>query len=317
MLALGACGATHTSPERAAAAGDPGTIAPPVTRGAAEVAPHGMLTARDARRYMVKLINRDRASMGVGSVVFDEGAPTAAGQEHAEDMASHGYLGHWGTDGSVPEERYTRQGGADMVLENASSITDERARTLDRDPRIDPREVEKTESMFFNETPPNDGHRKNILKFFHTRVGIGVAQPLGTALEVAVPCFTQEFVDAYGTYATLPSHMHVGDTLRIAGTLKAPAQIVGVGLARIGTPHPLAVAEVNRRRSYPIPPPYQMYWPPGFVTPIPLDVNGNEFSISVPVSDGGHGGLYEVSVWAKMPGAPDDVMVSLRTLRVQ
>ena len=74
------------------------------------------LTIAQARRYMVDLINRDRASMGLPPVTFDEGAPTRAGQEHAEDMAQNGFLGHWGTDGSVPEQRFTEAGGLDMVL---------------------------------------------------------------------------------------------------------------------------------------------------------------------------------------------------------
>ena len=37
----------------------------------------------------------------------------------------------------------------------------------------------------------------------------------------------------------------------------------------------------------------------------------------VPVSDGGKSGLYEVSVWANVPGASDLVMVSLRTILVR
>ena len=67
---------------------------------------------------------------------LDEGAPTRAGQAHAEDMATHGFLGHWGTDGSTPEQRHTEAGGADMVLENASCFVDEHARTLDKHPTI-------------------------------------------------------------------------------------------------------------------------------------------------------------------------------------
>src|SRR5258708_7064189 len=103
------------------------------------------LSPSAARRYMVELINRDRASMGVGPVSLDEGAPTRAGQAHADDMAKHGYLGHWGTDGSVPEQRFTEAGGVDMVLENASCFIDEKIRSLDRAPKIDPEAVEQTE----------------------------------------------------------------------------------------------------------------------------------------------------------------------------
>jgi uncharacterized protein YkwD len=273
----------------------------------------GKLTMAEARRYMLKLINRDRASQGLGPVVLEEGPAQRGGQGHAEDMAKNGYLGHWGTDGSVPEQRFTEAGGTDMVLENASCFTDEKKRTLDRSPGIDPRNVEQTEDMFFHEVPPHDGHRKNILKPWHRSVGIGVAQPVATATEIPVPCFSQEFVDDYGTYAAVPARVHVGDTLHVEGTIAAPATFAGVGLARTDAPRPVPVSELNKRRSYPVPTPYQMYWPPGFQTPIPVKVSGAQFSIDVPVSDGGKAGLYEVSVWATVPGTADLTMVSLRT----
>jgi hypothetical protein len=265
---------------------------------------------------MLDLVNRDRASAGLGPVELDSGPATAAGQAHAEDMASHGYLGHWGSDGSVPEQRMTAAGGVDMVLENASCFVDERPRTLDPHPTIDPKDIERAESMFFNETPPNDGHRKNILKPHHKGLGIGIAQPLATATELPAPCFAQEFTDPYGTYARLPATMKVGGKLHVEGTIRGPAVPAGVGLARVDAPRPIPIAELNRRRAYPVPAPFQMYWPKGFVSPIPLAVQGDRFAIDVPVSDGGKPGLYEVSVWAKIPGNPDFVMVGLRTIVV-
>jgi hypothetical protein len=169
--------------------------------------------------------------------------------------------------------------------------------------------------MFFHEKPPHDGHRKNILKAWHKTVGVGIAQPVATPTEIPVPCFAQEFVDPYGSYAAVPHKAHPGETLHVSGTLVAPAVFAGVGLARTDTPKPIPVDELNRRRSYPVPAPYQMYWPPGFQTPIPVKVAGPKFSIDVPLSDGGKAGLYEVSVWATVPGSSDFVMVSLRTIR--
>lgn len=275
------------------------------------------LTIHEARCEMLVLINRDRAEQRLPPVELDEGAPTLAGQAHAADMAAHGYLGHWGTDGSVPEQRLSEAGGADMVLENALCFTDEGRRALAPAPLISRDQIEKAEAMFFHETPPNDGHRKNILKPFHKRVGIGIAQPVPTTTEIPVPCFAQEFIDPYGRYAPVPSTVHPGQTLHVAGSALSPATVAGVGLARIPLPVPIAVAEVNRRRSYPVPAPYQMYWPQGYVTPIPLRVNGSDFAIDVPVSDGGKKGLYELSIWAKLPSASEFVIIGLRTIRVE
>jgi uncharacterized protein YkwD len=333
LVSLGACASRGDAPVRGAnappgsapvdiAESDPAVVTsrPAADTRASPAAPSAApaaLTPAEARVYMLQLINRDRASVGLAPVALDESTPTRAAQAHADDMATHGYLGHWGTDGSVPEERFTAAGGTDMVLENASCFTDEHPRALDRAPRIDPHSIEQAEAMFFNERPPHDGHRKNILKPWHKTVGIGIAQPVATATEVPVPCFAQEFVDPYGAYLPVPRSARVGDVLHVAGKLAAPATFAGVGLARTDTPRPILVADANRRRSYPVPAPYQMYWPPGFETPIPVKVTGADFAVDLPLSDKGKAGLYELSVWATMPGSPDFVMVSLRTIQAR
>ena len=280
------------------------------------VRPTKRLTVAEARRYMLALVNRDRATQGLGPVQLDEGAPTTAGQAHADDMAHLGYLGHWGSDGSVPEQRHTEAGGEGMVLENALCFTDEAKRTLDTKPLIDPVQVERSESMFFDEVPPNDGHRKNILKSAHTKVGIGVAQPVATPTEIPVPCFAQEFTDDYGAYAVVPKRVKVGTVVHVEGTLANGARPTGVGVARIVRPSPLSPSELNKRRSYPVPKPFQMYWGPGFVTPMPVKIDGQKLAIDVPLSDHGQAGLYEISVWAKLGASEEQTMVSLRTIVV-
>ena len=279
--------------------------------------PSKKLTAAEARRYMLALVNRDRATQGLAPVALDEGPPTVSAQAHAEDMAHLGYLGHWGSDGSVPEQRHSEAGGVDMVLENALCFTDEAKRTLDPKALIDPTQVERAESMFFDEVPPNDGHRKNILKPFHTKVGIGVSQPVATPTEIPVPCFAQEFIDSYGSYTPLPKRAKVGATVHVEGTLTNGARPTAVGLARIVRPAPIAPPELNKRRSYPVPQPFQLYWGPGFVTPVPVKIEGPKLAIDVPLSDKGQTGLYEVSVWARLGGSEVDTMVSVRTILVE
>jgi hypothetical protein len=265
---------------------------------------------------MVTLINRDRASQGLSPVVLDEGPPTIAGQAHAEDMARLGFLGHWGSDGSVPEQRLTEAGGGDADFENAYCVTDEKRRTLETSPHIAPAEIERAESMFFNEQPPMDGHRKTILGKWRKRVGIGIAMPRPAENEIIVPCISQEFVDTYGTYDALPKSIKLGTTLHIAGTVSNDVKIGAVGLGRIEDPKPLPPSELNKRRSYPQPQPYEMFWPHGYQTRIDLKTTGQSFSIDVPVSDHGQRGLYEVSVWVQHPGEKSFGAVSLRTIRV-
>jgi uncharacterized protein YkwD len=327
FLAAAICGCSGAAPASKTAPSEQ-PAAPPRAAASAEAVrasptakdvqrPTHLLTVAEARRYMVSLVNRDRASQGLGPVELDEGPPTAAGQAHADDMVRLGYLGHWGSDGSVPEQRHTEAGGADMVLENALCFTDEIKRVPNPKPLVDPKEIERAESQFFDEVPPNDGHRRNILRPAHTRVGIGVAQSTETAKELAVPCFTQEFVDGYGVYTPLPRTAKVGATVHVEATLEGGARPTGIGVARVSPPKPISASELNRRRSYPVPKPYQMYWGPGFVTPLVARISGSKIALDVPLSDKKQPGLYEVSVWGKLGTSEEQTMLSLRTIVVE
>ncbi len=318
-IVVGACApkssvAPHVSghdPDKATTTAEGASDPPPIE------APGKTLSVQQARKYMLDLINRDRASLGLGPVALEEGPAARAGQLHAEDMAAHGYLGHFGADGSVPEQRYTEAGGANMVLENVSCYVDERARAVDPAPLIEAKYVEEAERTFFEEKPPNDGHRRNILTPRHNRVGIGIAQARPAPHEIPSPCFAQEFVDAYGTYAPTPRAMRPGAPLHVEGTVSAPATFGGVGLARVDAPKPIDVPELNRRRSYAVPTPQQSYWPAGYKTPIVVKMSGPRFSIDIPLGETGKPGMYEVSVWATLPGSSEFVMVSLRTIQAR
>ena len=178
--------------------------------------PQGLLDLDGARRYVLALVNADRQTLGLAALERDAVAEQA-GQEHAEDMAHLGYTAHWGSDGSVPEERYTRAGGVHFVQENAACFFDADRRPLDREPRFEPAALEQIEAAFMGEVPPHDGHRTNILKTTHTGLGIGLAQPEG----LRQPCMAQEFVDVHGEYEALPRKARLGQSVRIAGELSS------------------------------------------------------------------------------------------------
>src|SRR5258706_3352781 len=95
--------------------------------------------------------------------------------------------------------------------------------------------------MFMNEVPPNDGHRRNILKPGHQRVGIGLAQPA----TVNQPCLSQEFVDDWGDYDELPRRAPRSATLHVAGAVREPLRFGGIGVARIDPPSPMTAPELN------------------------------------------------------------------------
>ncbi len=275
------------------------------------VPPKGPMTREEAQRYVLYLVNRDRKAQDLPPVRWDDTA-AKAGQRQADDMASHGFTAHIGSDGSVPELRYTEAGGDHMVMENVGCFADGQGRELDPDARFTAEGLAEIERKFMDEVPPFDGHRRNILTPWHTSFGVGLSQTKG----LGIPCMAQEFTDAYGEYDELPAKAHVGAKIKVKGTMKAPAQVAGVGVARVDKPKPQKPSALNQTHSYAIPKPATTYFPKGYKTPIPLEVNGEAFSIEVPLSVESKPGMYTVSVWAKLPQTKDLVMVSLRTIAV-
>ncbi len=274
--------------------------------------PKAAMNLEQARRYVLALVNRDRAEHGLAPVVMDDVA-SRAGQRHAEDMAHVGYTAHWGSDGSVPEQRYSEAGGTDFVQENAGCLADGKVRKLDPAPRFTAAELERVERAFMDEQPPHDGHRKNILKATHTGFGVGVAKPSG----VGLACLSQEFVDDYGDYPALPKTARAGDTLSIVGDVKGPVTFGGVGIGRIDLEAPLTAAYLNSTYTYAVPSPTELYFPKGFVSKKPVEVNGKHFRIDLPLGKPGQAGRYEVSIWGKFPGSGQQLeMISLRVINV-
>ena len=274
--------------------------------------PEGPMDLQTARRFVLDLVNRDREKEGLPPVALDETAERAA-QRHVEDMVKNGFTAHWGSDGSVPEQRYTEAGGIHFVQENAACFFDGTPRQLDPNPTFTASQLEKIETAFISELPPNDGHRKNILKPVHNFLGIGLGKPIG----VDQPCMAQEFVDSYGEYDAVPRVAKVGQEIRVSGSITKPVEFGGVGFSRIEPRKPKSAEELNQTNVYPVPEPFILYFPAGFKTPKPVKVAGNRFSIDAPLSDAQKPGRYGVSVWGKYPGADALVMVSLRIVEVR
>jgi len=270
-----------------------------------------LLSYADAQTFMLGLINADRKKAGLRAVVLDDAA-SKAGLEHARDMAAKGFTGHLGSDGSTPEQRYTHSGGSDFVQENAACLFDTVERRLEPKPRFDASKLAALHAMFMAEVAPNDGHRRNVLNPLHNRVGVGLAQPL----ELGQPCLSQEFVDDYGEYDPLPREAKAATVLHVAGTITAPLTFGGVGLGKTPLPEPLARERLNGK-TYRIPAPDTLYFPAGFKTPKPVQVEGRHFSIELELGAKAGPGSYAVTVWAKKSGSPELFMISMRTVTVR
>ena len=62
----------------------------------------------EEKRYMLELINAERAKVGVSPVVLDD---NVAAQMHAESALESCFSSHWGIDGLKPYMRYSLAGG--------------------------------------------------------------------------------------------------------------------------------------------------------------------------------------------------------------
>ncbi|MEI6221865.1 MAG: CAP domain-containing protein [bacterium] len=119
--------------------------------------------------YMLGLLNRDRASQGVPPLQL-ETAITAVSLAHSRDQAEIlQNFSHIGSDGANLKQRLQRGGITGFYVWGECVAIEWGYKGSNWKQLLD-----NAEDMLFNETPPNDAHRKNILDKRFTNVGIGV-----------------------------------------------------------------------------------------------------------------------------------------------
>ncbi len=256
----------------------------------------------DLEHYAVQLINLDRLVNSVGPIAWDETAAVAA-RAHAAEMAQSGYFSHWGLDGQLPTFRYTQVGGSDHVAENLAKLWYEGTGAF---PAPDFLRVVSHEDGLMN----SPGHRANILDPYHTHVGVGL-----TAGGSGSTYLDQEFINRYGSYDSLPKQQSVGQPLHVAGTLNEGVQFYGISLGSV-TPQPMTVDQLNQTRSYSEPSPTVTFFPKGYVTPQPVQVTGQSFSLDIAGTQFQHPGTYYVYIWAVPDKGGKPALVSGRTVVV-
>jgi uncharacterized protein YkwD len=131
--------------------------------------------SRFLRSELLAMVNRERETHGLETVKLDDFASQIAAA-HAQDMASGGFLSHWGRDGRKPYQRYSFAGGTEATQENDGAV-DHTGYFLTTEEFVS--DVTDSHRSMYLETPPNDGHRKAILAPQHTHVGFGVAMNYG------------------------------------------------------------------------------------------------------------------------------------------
>ncbi|MBX9952883.1 MAG: CAP domain-containing protein [Candidatus Obscuribacterales bacterium] len=275
--------------------------------------PKGELSIADAKQYMLSLINRDRKSLGLKEVVADETAERA-GNLHSDEMARLGYLSHWNTSGQKPDQRYCEAGGTGFVMENGhiefSGYADDAPGAnaefkLDPAATISKRDIDDIESGFFNEKPPNDGHRRNILDPDHTKVGIGLSVARkGDSFRIAC---AQEFIHSYGKVEAAPMKLKVGESFTVKGSLDPGLKLSSVDLFWEELPAPMTLKQLDETHSYG-PPQMRVntYFPnsPAAQGHLSISENGGrqEFNCRFDTESATwKPGLYYVYVWTRTP----------------
>jgi len=122
------------------------------------------------RSNLLELVNEERAVAKVPALVTDDLA-TQVATKHAREMAKQKYVSHWNQDGLKPYQRYSFAGGFHATQENISAADNTWSSQL-KDLIQD---TSYLHLRLYNETPPNDGHRKAIVAPQQTHVGFGVA----------------------------------------------------------------------------------------------------------------------------------------------
>lgn len=259
----------------------------------------------EARDYLLSLINADRSAAGLKPVALDPIA-TAAGQKHAEEMAVQKYLSHWNREGKLPDQRYTEAGGTDAVSENVfldyrwSIHEPTEPLELDLEPRFTKKEIEDLEAAFFNQRPPYDNHRKNILNPTHNRVGLGLAKAVK---ENAVSfANSMEFVNHVSDLDPLPRQARVGEKLTISGKLPTGYSFRSISVSRDEPNRPTTIEELKKTRHYRTPADFVTYRREAFDSPRPVRVTSDgRFSVEITLSDDNQPGVYFVTITAADP----------------
>ncbi len=193
------------------------------------------------KTYMLELINKERAKVGVPLVTLGD---NIAAQLHAESSLANCFSGHWGVDGLKPYMRYSLAGGYQTNGENGSGL-DYCIRKSDRYRALGSIETEIREMVDGWMRSP--GHRRNILDKWHKKVNIGLAWDKYNMVGY------QHFEGDYVEYESLPEI--TSGTLSFSGRTISDLRFsgkeeLGLQIYYDPPPHSLTRGQVSRTYCY-------------------------------------------------------------------
>jgi uncharacterized protein YkwD len=272
----------------------------------------------EVKRRVFERINRDRHANGLPPVQWDDTA-SSAGDRHCREMLQGHYGSHWNTRGLKPYTRYSLVGGTDYVEENVSVRDVVPAQSAPPMTGSVIAAALELQAQMMAEHPPDDAHRRNILKPAHTHVGIGLAVD-GSGLRM-----TQEFLNRYvmltGGLVTTAS---LSDTVQLRGRLINPADTLqSIDVLYEPFPKPMSVAELKNTSGYGFPDDRDIFRPiakegfrysDGSMGSIRTGPDGS-FECAL-VFRRGRPGLYTLVVWVRPRGAVPAVPATSYSIQV-
>lgn len=250
----------------------------------------------DLRANLLEMVNEERAVAKVQPVVFDDLA-TRVATDHAIEMAAHEFASHWGRNGFKPYHRYSFSGGTDATQENISAADNTWSNKMS-DLKQD---TSYLHLRLYQETPPNDGHRKTILAPQHTHVGFGIA------VDKLRLRLVELFVARYVEVKPVPREATATGEMVFAGRmLKRDYTVNHVEVCYEPPPKPPELSWLRDARSYALPEraeglrpkvPPPLRYTDGGQGEIEIDVEGG-FSVPVKFFER-QPGIYTIIAWIK------------------
>ena len=187
---------------------------------------------------LLELINKHRKKHHKQPVELDIHACRSANKT-AQDAALNKYMGHWDSQGKKPYHRYALDGGDAHVSENASGVESTDFFKQDIDEMISL--MKENHMLMYNERPPLDGHRLNILDPYHNQLGLGVAYD-GSSF-----CYYEEFINDYLTKSS--TELQNGEVSMLF-TIPDQFNLVGISISYDKPFKPMTRKELNTKTSY-------------------------------------------------------------------
>ena len=191
-----------------------------------------------AKLVLLELINKHRKKHHKQPVELDIHACRSANKT-AQDAALNKYMGHWDSQGKKPYHRYALDGGDAHVSENASVVESTDFFKQDIDEMISL--MKENHMLMYNERPPLDGHRLNILDPYHNQLGLGVAYD-GSSF-----CYYEEFINDYLTKSS--TKLQNGEVSMLF-TIPDQFNLVGISISYDKPFKPMTRKELNTKTSY-------------------------------------------------------------------